>query len=373
MGNPASIHIYNYVKNVLCKEGYDVTIYYYCSEEKLVLRDEVSAFYDQYEVKLVRGYNPADYGKFSFFKYHKKTVRLLKSLGPFDILHELYIWYYISPAIYRVRHLYKKIVLTYFGSDLYRNSFIERIMTVPSLAAADNITLISTDMMDYFKKSPSYLRRYLKKCSIVDLGNMFYDRIAKLSRNRGFCKSSLGFNPSKTLITIGYVGRPQMRQYETLKTLLSDTRILNLQVQFAVPAYGISEENYNKIQSLVKDTGTKIIVFRDFMDAEKVSSLRAATDIFIHAQTTDALSCAMLEHLFAGSIVVNGSWLQYGTLMDKNVYYKSFDKFASLSEEIIRIIDNIDKEKDLSSHNREIISQISSWDGLRPLWLKQYS
>lgn len=373
LGNPASIHIYNYVKNVLCKEGFDITIFYYCNEDSLDMRDEVASFYKRQSVQLVKGLKPIEYGKFGFLRYHKETVRLLKTLGPFDILHVHYIWYHLSPAIYKVRHLYKKIVLTYFGSDLYRISLFERLLTIPALSAADHITFMSEDMVDYYKTLPFYFRKYLKKSTVVDFGNMFYDRIASFDNKRGSCKKSLGFDDNKLLITIGYVGRPQMQQYETLSALLEDGRVLNSQVQFAIPAYGISKDSDRKILSLAKKYDIRIEIFTNFMGEEEVSTLRAATDIFIHAQTTDALSCAMLEHLYAGSVVVNGSWLRYGTLTKNNVYYKSFDSFDSLSDAIAIVIDNINNEEELSSHNREIISQISSWDGLRPIWLKLYS
>lgn len=373
LGNPASIHMYNYVKNVLCKEDFDITIFYYCNEKHLDMRYEVELFYQQQGVKLVEGLKPIEYRKLGFLRYHKETVRLLKSLGHFDILHVHYIWYHLSPAIYKVRHLYKKIVLTYYGSDLYRTSFFESLLTIPSLSAADCITFMSEDMVDYYKTLPFYLRRYLKKSTVVDFGNMFYDKISSFDNKKELCKRLLGFDENKLLITIGYIGRPQMQQFETLNALLSDERILNSQVQFAIPAYGVSAEDDNKLHSLAQNENILIKVFKEFMNEEEVSTLRAGTDIFIHAQTTDALSCAMLEHLYAGSVVVNGSWLRYGTLTKNNVYYKSFDSFDLLSDEIVKIIDNFNNEEKSSSHNREIISQISSWDGLRPIWLKLYS
>ena len=372
LGNPDGIHIYNFTKNVLSKEDFDVTIFNY-NGETVELRENLSNFYLQNGVTIVDGYKPVEFFQIGYFLYIYKTVRLLRSLGRFDILHEHYIKNYISPAIFLVRRLYKKIILTYYGSDVYRLDSVRRLLTIPSLFASSSITFMSDDMVDYYKTLPVYYRKYLKKSIVVDFGNMYYGRIASYDNKKGLCKKSLGFDDDKLLITIGYVGRSQMQQYETLSSLLEDGRVLNSHAQFAIPAYGISEENKSNILSLERKYKIKLTLFINFMGEEEVSTLRAATDIFIHAQTTDALSCAMLEHLYAGSVVVNGSWLRYGTLSKNNVYYKSFDSFDSLSEVIANVIDNFYNEEELSSKNREIISHISSWDGLRPIWLKLYA
>lgn len=371
IGNPASIHVFNYVKNVLCYEGYDITIFNY-NGVNVGVRDDYSAFYTNHNVKLIEGYKPVDFWKWGYRKYVKKTERLLESLGQFDVLHEHYVKDYIAPVIYQLRYLYGRIVLTYYGSDLYRTNIVRRFLTLPSLFAAHRITLISDDMMDSFK-SALLFNRFSKKCSVVDFGNMFYDRINSLDNKKEDCKKSLGFEPNTLLITVGYVGRPQMQQYETIEALTNDNRFPYKKVQFAIPAYGMSNDDYDKIQKLAQNRGMSIMLFRDFMGEEEVSKLRVATDIFIHAQTTDALSCAMLEHLFAGSIVVNGAWLRYGTLAKNKVYYRSFDSFRTLSDELLAVINNINEGYCKASYNRDIISHISSWESLRPFWLQQYA
>jgi hypothetical protein len=43
------------------------------------------------------------------------------------------------------------------------------------------------------------------------------------------------------------------------------------------------------------------------MDFVEISNLTKIVDIRIHVQTTDSLSATMLEHLYAGNIVIAGN------------------------------------------------------------------
>ena len=59
---------------------------------------------------------------------------------------------FVCPAIYTVRKRYSRIVITYWGSDLYRSSRLQLFMTLPILHSASEITMITNDMASYFKK-----------------------------------------------------------------------------------------------------------------------------------------------------------------------------------------------------------------------------
>lgn len=108
------------------------------------------------------------------------------------------------------------------------------------------------------------------------------------------------------------------------------------------------------------------------MNPDTVSKFRAITDIFIHAQTTDAISCAMIEHLFAGSIVINGEWLKYGILDENDISYEIFKNFDSLPKVLERAIDNIEELKDNQILNQSRIEKVWSWNSLRKFSLNLY-
>ena len=103
-----------------------------------------------------------------------------------------------------------------------------------------------------------------------------------------------------------------------------------------------------------------------------MSKLRKTTDIFILAQTTDALSNSMLESLYAGAIVINASWLRYSSLKNEGVYYLTFDSFDRMNRVLVNILNNYDQEKENCLINKEKIAKISSWYYLRDNWKNLY-
>jgi len=92
----------------------------------------------------------------------------------------------------------------------------------------------------------------------------------------------------------------------------------------------------------------------------------------IQLQKSDQLSGTMQESLFAGSIVITGSWLPYQVLQDEGVYFKSISEFSELPGKLFEIIQNLNKENQKCSRNRSIIHRFSSWEYTINDWLLAY-
>ena len=107
----------------------------------------------------------------------KKIYKQLKTLGTFDVLHIHYVKHLYAPGIYLLRNNYKKIILTFWGSDLYRSTIISRVCILPILGIADKITFITATMKnDFFKKS--FFHRGLRnRICVMDYGNMLFPYI----------------------------------------------------------------------------------------------------------------------------------------------------------------------------------------------------
>ncbi len=371
VGDFSSIHMYNYVKNVI---AYDNNLECTCLH---FVDDEINPLYLEYYqsegCSLVQGISTEVYAKQGAYQFTRQTLSLLKSLGHFDIMHLHAVRLFVCPALFLARKLYSKRIITYWGSDLYRSSKFKLIQTIPLISSSTIITMMSKDMLSYFSKLPWYIRRYSSKVKIMDIGNMFYEKIDAYKKNKEPLKKEFGINSQSIVCTIGYVGRKQMRQYETLESIKKVLEKHRDVIHVIIPAYGISDGDYNKIDSFLTSLNICYKIYKEFMDPDMVSKLRAVTDIFIHAQTTDALSCAMLEHLYAGCVVLNGSWLDYSVLNDINIYYLKFEDFNDLPEKLDQVINNYQKESALSLDNQLRIASISSWDSLRPLWLDLYN
>lgn len=365
----SSIHVFNYISNVISKLKCECVGYH-------IVKDRIPiTFLDYYKnnnIKVVQGVDPEIYTSLGAITFTKRSIRMLKQLGSFDVMHLHAVRLFVCPAIYIVRKRYSRIVITYWGSDLYRSSRLQLFMTLPILHSASEITMITNDMASYFKKLPWLISRYYKKVKVFDFGNMFYSTIQGFDKTKNNNKSDFGLNKNKIVCTIGYVWRPQMQQIKTVNVLIPFLKTLSDKVALALPVFGIEDKEYQIIDQLLKDTGIEYRLFRDFMDANTVSKFRSISDIFIHSQTTDALSCAMLEHLYAGSIVINGGWLKYSSLDENDIYYKSFSDFESLPNILLQVVDNIDVEREKCINNRIKVAKISSWDYLRQYWLELY-
>lgn len=371
VGDFSSIHMYNFVMNVIGYGNFKCTGYHINGGFEGINK----VYLDFYKVKLeklVPGVNTDVLSKKGPVPYIKQSITIIRSLGFFDILHIQSARTFICPAFYLTHKQFDKIILTFWGSDLYRVSNLKLLIALPLMNRADIISMMVPDMKVFFQNKPFIFRRLSKKIKVIDFGSMLYDKIDYYLEEKEHIKESFGYSSSKLLCVIGYVGRPQMQQYEAIEAILPCLINNKDKVQLAVPAYGISEKNYGKIHSILEESGIEYKIFTEFMDVETVSQFRAISDIFIHPQTSDALACAVLENLYAGTVLINGEWLNYSTLDDAHAYYLRFSSFNSLPIVLEGVLTNFFKEKKKTKINRDIVKSLSSWESLRPQWLDMY-
>lgn len=367
--NPNNIHNYNYIKNVLLKQNFDITIYSY-SLPRNEVKAEYMDFYDKNKINVVGGYSISEEGH---LKYIIKSFKTIGQLGKsYECLHVQYVSPYIAPIIFFYRNRFKKIVLTYWGSDLLRSNFVFRLMTKPLLCISSWITFITSDMLHYF--SQFYNLKDSQKTGLLDFGNMFFEIIDQKKKeiDSGNVHKSLGLDPSIITVTIGYCWRKPMNQLPALHAIFETPDFPKEKIQIVLPTYGITSDAKKEMIEYLDDKKIRYKLFDTFMGPDEVSALRAVSDIFINPQTTDAFSSAMIEHLYAESVVINGSWLKYSILDEKKVYYKNFGSFNDLSKVLCDAIDNIKEEKKLVKKNRNIMASFCSWATWEDKWLELY-
>ena len=79
--------------------------------------------------------------------------------------------------------------------------------------------------------------------------------------------------------------------------------------------YGNGSREYVKeVKAKAQKLGCDLLIFEDYMDEKEIAVLVKATDYYINSQKSDAMSGAMLEYLYADTIVLNPSWLDYDEL-----------------------------------------------------------
>lgn len=372
IANFASIHIYNFVKNTIDSKN--------CQVKGLSMSpissipSDYQTYYRVNNIEVVEEDSlPEDSNQTKI----RKIKNQLGSLGDFDILHIHYVKHLYAPGIFFNRKHFKKIVLTFWGSDFYRSSIISRAYVLPILRIADIITFITSNMKEDFIKKSLFHRGLEKRICVLDYGNMLFPYIdsAKevINKDRINTYSSFNLSPDKITVTIGYVGREQMQQKKAIDSIIahSDKTLYN-NVQFVIPAYDMNENTLTYLGQTLTENEISHCIIPDFLGPDRVALLRSLTDVFIHPQTTDAFSSSMQECFYANAIIVNGGWLHYKDAENAGVYFLKFNSFDSLPAILNDIIKNLDYYKKKSSVNKDIMLQLCSWDRWRSEWQNLY-
>lgn len=115
-------------------------------------------------------------------------------------------------------------------------------------------------------------------------------------------------------------------------------------------------------------SGIDYVIVDQMLPLESIGKLRVATDIFVHAQTTDALSGTIRECIFSEAILINPIWIRYQEYEKLGVDYIEYEQFDLLPEIIDDYLDgkyHIDTKR-----NAKLVSSVYSWDAVREDWLK---
>ncbi len=118
----------------------------------------------------------------------------------------------------------------------------------------------------------------------------------------------------------------------------------------------------------LQNVGFDSVVLTEFMDFQSMSEYALISDIMIHVQTTDQLSSTMLEEMYAGSVVIAGSWLPYQSLHEMGIYFLDVDTIPDVTVVLEEVVQNLDSYKEKCKGNSEIVWNYSSWDVLATKW-----
>ena len=184
----------------------------------------------------------------------------------------------------------------------------------------------------------------------------------------------MGIQKNEIAIAVGYNGIREQQHLEVVKSLneldFGDKKNLHIYIHMG---YGASDDLYMKeLNDELLKLGCKYTISKKFMDESEIARLRFAMDIFINAQTTDALSASMLEYLYAGCIVLNPEWLKYDFLKENKIYnciYKDFQDLPQKLQKVLFCNKNIEEQIE---HTKQIIFLSYSWEKIIEKWQKLY-
>ena len=303
--------------------------------------------------------------------YFRAVKGLLKQVDKFDVVHMSFV---TREKMYLVKYLRKKskkIVITFWGSDLLRVNNKTMLKYKDAFTLADIIMLSTSEMKEHFTKvfGHCFDEKILDlKFGLDSLENIDYE-------NTIVARHFFSVPDGKTVITVGYNGKPTQNHIRVTEALSKLKKEQKNKLFLLVPVtYGLSQGYKQQLVDSFDKLGIPYQLIEDFLEDEQLCKLRECTDAFIHAQVTDAFSASIQEYLYARKIVFNPVWIPYSDMKNKGIFYYEYNDYDELSTLISNWLDKglSDSEQQALSGNTEIIRELSSWKLLSTKWHSLY-
>jgi len=365
IGDADSVWIKRYIEHILLGEDYEVYL------TNLIDKTKFSKFYSQNHIHLI---NTKSIPILRNIPKIRALIRLFSAFRErrhYDIIHV----HYMSPihiAALRILASHRKtshIIGTFWGSDLFRAS--ARILKVFRRNFRHFRYLgVSTDEMQR-KFTDIFGDSYNQKLRRVLFGISGFNDISTILKvqNKENCKAHFNICSKKTVVCVGY------NAYEGQQHLKVISQIAKIREETLKKIIWIFPMTYGKMKNLkeVQDTlslmDVNYIILTNFMEDEEIAKLRIATDILIHAQITDAFSASLQEHLYAGSVVINPTWIQYSQISKLQIDIVEYSEFDELPEIIEKLLQN---GVQCLGENQEKLENLSSWRSVKDSWRRLY-
>lgn len=373
IGDAGSMHVYNFVKNSLLGRKFDI---YILSHSIVPIPVEYHNFYDSNNIKIFTARDINGYEKRGIKSAINKFIykcRVINQLKEVDICHFHYLNIYSCILYLLFRSRIKRLVLTFWGSDILVENKKSYWFRKRCMKYADRITVSVSRTMRAFKEL--YGHEFDNKVQILRFMSGTIDIIKnKLSTSTADeSKKNLGIPLDKIAITIGYNADPAQHQ----DMLISYLNILPVRLKqklfIIVPmTYSRVDRDYiNRVESEMTRIDIDGVILKDYMNYEQMADLSIASDIYVNSRDTDAFSNSMKEQLFAGTLMIQGKWLEYDELDQINWDRIWLNDRADLPAIVTDILDNHPEKLQKSSCT--FIWETFSGPGVRKQWDELYA
>ena len=263
----------------------------------------------------------------------------------------------------------KRKVAAFWGSDMFRADARMIKTNKRYLESYDGINITTDAMLEKFHEQ--YGTYFDEKINRARFGLFALDNLD----NHLSAQVSEAYFPeiprNKVIVAIGYNGNQAQQHHAVLREIERlDKKLLSEMHLVLRMTYGTTKEYIESVRNVLDTIPCTSTVLTDFFSDDESAALTCLTDVMIHAQTTDAMSAAILEHIYAGALVMNPTWISYRELENENscdVKYSSFEELGSLLPRFIKKKEEILSPEDQEKHRR-IVKEIASWENNRRKW-----
>jgi hypothetical protein len=299
---------------------------------------------------------------------------LLLQRESFDICQIFFINPYYFLLMPKIRHISTYLYAMFYGSDVYRVTPFQRKMQKGLVKHAEKIFFTNEQVLKDF--NTLYGEDLSEKCEILRFGLRTIEEINSITNefSIGELRNELDIPLDSYVITCGTNASINQQHPVLLRSIIDHAQELPPNTFLILPLTYAGTQEY--IDAILKDLEkcpfeSKLIF--DYMDSELVAKYCLATDVLVQVQKSDSLSGSMLEHLYAGKVILTGKWLPYKILDDLGVFYVKTDHVENTGRKLSEISRNHEYYKTNSAANKHILWNISSWDANIQPWLDLYS
>lgn len=306
---------------------------------------------------------------------NRTTVFLLRKLLYNAILKSVQkdfdaidVHYFSDTYVRFLKKMGKPYKITTWGSDFYRESqkCLEKKRSV--YLNAKNIQVETSTVM---KDMVAYEPGLKEKIRICNFGVDILNEIDQLL-SRGYSEKLIKCPKDTTIVTCGYNGTIAQQHLMILEQIKNLDDDIKRRIYLCIPAtYGLTDSYEADLEVKLKEIGVKYVIIKNRLSEIDLAKLRLETDVVINMQTSDSLSSSLLQHLYAGNVLLLGDWLPQDTYKEYGIHYRTVTE-NNLTETLAKVLRNLFLEKMEYKDNHDKIGTFATWDSVSTRQLEIY-
>jgi hypothetical protein len=279
-----------------------------------------------------------------------RTALAARALRPTFADYDIVNFHLLSDAALRYLRFVPsaaRVVLSFWGSDLYRQPFPQSAVQYRALKRADRITLNTPEMREVLLAK--FGRHLSPKVETVlfglDPAVIHAIQTQRKEDARTHFLASHGLDPTVITVAIGYNASTEQRQAEVIQELAKLPLATRQRLALVLPmTYGGSVARASEMLDAARGLSLCAIALTEFLSVSELATLRLACDVAIHVPDSDAISASLVEFMWAGAVPIIGSWLPYGQVRAAGAFMR---EVGSLGDVPIALTDIL---TDLANH-----------------------
>lgn len=354
IGTSSSVFV-SRTRDVLCERGIPVVIV------------------DPYVAKAPAGENRLFAKLWRMFQRYNTVKKEIRShpANRTAVVHYLSIdCFWLIPLL--AGHFDRVIGLAY-GSDVLRRLKSRDFLLRFGLKRIDAVAATNNNVIKALVADFPFLAS--RPQSVIRFGLPVFDELLKIGHvSSAEVKLSLGFDPDRILVSLGYSASLGQRQIELID-FFAACRDRHKDCVFVVPVqYGeqsIIDAVNQRCATFNREIGEdQFIPLTDFHDPERSALMRRATDVLINHSVSDAFSGTVQEVIYAGNLVLAGDHLPYRNMPGFGSAIRTFTTLEEAASSLTprALVAWQQEGATAASENRARLHATSSWDAVFPDW-----